>query len=532
MKKSVVHKKLVRLTACVLAAALMWSGAAISAWAAGGHFTDVPATHWAYPYVERAYADGAVSGTGGNPDAGTGSFSPNSNMTYGQLLVMLTSAFYPKELAKMSKEGPWYAPAIRLTVERELYYLDESWLMEHAGSAINRYNASYIIVKILEDRGFHMPDKQAREAAAQKIGDWEQVGEDAAAWPYYVSTAVAAGVMSGVDSSGTFHGGGRITRASAAVIYTSMSQRIPRFSVTKGDGWSLIPDPAYWAEVEEAFYTVYPRLWARWGGGVIQKSLSVNAREQLDIDSEREALMWARHIRFDDVGQIWERDVEISAKYKDWLASPGFVHELGHVVQSYKKLDSSWWIETMASYARYRYYYYADEGALAKESANYLQADDPGLRSWRFENSYYSFWFYAYMDSRYPTTPQGYGLLDSIHFAMWAGEITSDDPGDPNLNAVVQRITGFDTIEQLRQQYVKELDGGTWTFNGFAGYRDNYITENLPNVPNPTYPKVEGFNLCTGANTYSTSGESAPSTRPATWWTGTAPPGGRPPGRM
>ena len=49
------------------------------------------------------------------------------------------------------------------------------------------------------------------------------------------------------------------------------------------------------------------------GGGVIQKSLSVNAREQLDIDSEREALMWTRHIRFDDVGQIWERDVEISA---------------------------------------------------------------------------------------------------------------------------------------------------------------------------------------------------------------------------
>ena len=265
MKKSVVHKKLVRLAACVLAAALMWSGTAIPARAAGGHFKDVSATHWAYPYVERAYADGAVSGTGGDPAAGTGVFSPNSHMTYGQLLTMLTSAFYPEELAKMSKEGPWYAPAIRLTVERELYYLDESWLMENAGRDINRYNASYIIVKILEDRGFHMPDKQAREAAARNISDWKQVGEDAAAWPYYVSTAVAAGVMSGVDSSGTFHGGGRITRASAAVIYTSMSQRIPRFSVTKGDGWSLIPDPAYWAEVEEAFYTVYPRLWARWG---------------------------------------------------------------------------------------------------------------------------------------------------------------------------------------------------------------------------------------------------------------------------
>ena len=509
MKKSVVHKKLVRLAACVLAAALMWSGTAIPARAAGGHFKDVSATHWAYPYVERAYADGAVSGTGGDPAAGTGVFSPNSNMTYGQLLTMLTSAFYPEELAKMSKEGPWYAPAIRLTVERELYYLDESWLMENAGRDINRYNASYIIVKILEDRGFHMPDKQAREAAARNISDWKQVGEDAAAWPYYVSTAVAAGVMSGVDSSGTFHGGGRITRASAAVIYTSMSQCIPRFSVTKGDGWSLIPDPAYWKKIEETFYTVYPRLWARWGGGVIQKHISVNAQEILKINSESEALMWTRGIRFDDVGHVWERDIEVSAKYKDGPVSPGFAHELGHVVQSYRDVTSNghWWRECMADYSDFRYRAWTNRKDL--DWSNIFQTGDREQRDWYF-TPYGGQWFFAYMDSRYPTTPQGYGLIDSIHFAMQAGEITSDDPNDPNLNAVVKRVTGFDTIEQLHQQYIRELDEGTWTFNGFADYLDNYITENLPGIPNPTYPTLEGFNLCTGAFPYEVSGEASP----------------------
>ena len=504
MKKSVVHKKLVRLAACVLAAALIWSGAAIPARAAGGHFKDVSATHWAYPYVERAYADGAVSGTGGDPAAGTGVFSPNSNMTYGQLLTMLTSAFYPEELAKMSKEGPWYAPAIRLTVERELYYLDESWLMENAGRDINRYNASYIIVKILEDRGFHMPDKQAREAAARNISDWKQVGEDAAAWPYYVSSVVAAGVMSGVDSSGTFNGGGKITRASAAVIYTSLSQRIPRFSVTKGEGWSLIPDPDYWKEIEETFYTVYPRLWARWGGGIIQKEVPVYVKEHLGSAS-----MSAQYRAFHDTLQVWERFVDVNVEYKDRSPVTSFAHELGHIVQGYRDVTGKdrWWLECMADYSDFRYRAWTSREDL--DGSNIFLAGDREQRDWYF-TPYGGQWFFAYMDSRYPTTPQGYGLIDSIHWAMQAGEITSDDISDPNLNAVVKRVTGFDTIEQLHQQYIRELDGGTWAFNGFAGYRDNYITEHLPSVPDPTYPTMENINLCAGARAYNASGEASP----------------------
>ena len=52
-----------------------------------------------------------------------------------------------------------------------------------------------------------------------------------------------------------------------------------------------------------------------------------------------------------------------------------FAHELGHVVQSYRDLKSSWWNETMASYTSYRYFCYADEGALVGN--RYIQANDP-----------------------------------------------------------------------------------------------------------------------------------------------------------
>lgn len=519
-----------RLTALFLAALMAFCLLPVPASAAGtAHFKDVPSTHWAHPYVERAYSDGAIAGTGGDPAKGTGVFSPDSNMTYGQFLTMLMSAFYPDEMARATARTPWYAPAIQVAVDRQLTYISRDDLMnKYADAQINRYNMAWILVKLMEDKGVALPGQGERDAAAAKIGDWKTVQADNQSWPYYVSSVVAAGIISGVDDRGTFNGSGRVSRGAAAVIYAKLSDKVKpgqssgqpqnpgqpasgrqEFKITFGSGWNMISDPAYRKELEETFYTVYPRLWARWGGGVIQKSLDVSVKPELMMSSGGEAWMWTTYLKYDDAKRVWERAVEVSAKLKDEPAAPPFAHELGHVVQSYKDLKSSWWIESMASYARYRYFYYADEGALAREPSNYIQADDPGLRSWRFENSYYSFWFYAYMDSKYPTTPQGYGLMDSIHYAMRAGKITSDDPNDPNLNAVVKQVTGFSTIEQLRQQYVRELDAGTWTFNGFAGYRDNYITENLPGVPNPTYPKVDGFNLCTGAYTYSVTGEAS-----------------------
>ena len=62
-----------KLTALLLAAVLTLGLVPIRASAAGtAHFKDVPSTHWAYSYVERAYSDRAISGTGGDPAKGTG----------------------------------------------------------------------------------------------------------------------------------------------------------------------------------------------------------------------------------------------------------------------------------------------------------------------------------------------------------------------------------------------------------------------------------------------------------------------------
>ncbi len=106
-------------------------------------------------------------------------------------------------------------------------------------------------------------------------------------------------------------------------------------------------------------------------------------------------------------------------------------------------------------------------------------------------------WFFAYLDSKYPTTPDGgYGLIDTIHFSIQQGKVKGDGGKEHNnkeFNAIIKKFTGYDNIELLRQRFVEELDSGTWTFNGFAGYADNYITENLPGVENPTYPTPDQY---------------------------------------
>lgn len=517
-----------RLISLLLAVVLVAGLVPVRAQAAGGgHFSDVPSSNWAYAYVERAYQDGAIVGTGGDPAKGTGKFSPNNEMTYGQFLTMLMNAFYPEEMAKASPKTPWYAPAIQVATNHKLTYISQNDLMnKYADFHINRYNMAWILVKLMEDKGAGLPSQQERDAAAAKIGDWSTVGADHSSWPYYVSSVVAAGIISGVDDRGTFNGSGYVTRAAASVIYTKLADKMggtpnqgsdqtsganpgqsaeirQKYKIAYGEGWNLITRPNYKEDLEKSFYESYPRLVARWGGEVVQTTIQFSVKKTLP-----DAFMWTAYRNYDSATGVWERYVEISAKSQDSRPPSWAVpHEMTHVIQQYGNFESSWWVECMACYGEFRYYKWADAGNLTPEDC--YHQDDQALRDWHFEAYGDCHWFFAYMDSKYPTTSQGRGLIDAIHYGIHEGKILSDDLNDPTLNAVVQQVTGYSTIEQLWRQYIRELDAGTWTFDGFGGYPDNYITENIPGLSNPTYPKSKDINLCNGAYTYNVTGEAS-----------------------
>ena len=75
-------KKIVSLTL----AATMALSMLVSAHAASPTFTDVPASHWAYSFIEQAAADGIVAGVG------DGKFNPGgtvSNAEFGTMAARL-----------------------------------------------------------------------------------------------------------------------------------------------------------------------------------------------------------------------------------------------------------------------------------------------------------------------------------------------------------------------------------------------------------------------------------------------------------
>ena len=87
-----------------------------------------------------------------------------------------------------------------------------------------------------------------------------------------------------------------------------------------------------------------------------------------------------------------------------------------------------------------------------------------------------------------------YGLIDSINRMIKASTVLLDDDAyDVNtpFNKMVKQVTGFDCMDDLRLHFAKEIQEGTWTFKGCRDFTDNFMTENLPGIPNPEYPMNE-----------------------------------------
>lgn len=285
--------------------------------------------------------------------------------------------------------------------------------------------------------------------------------------------------------------------------------------VCDGD-WGLLENADMQAQMQFVFSQVYPRLDARWGrqDALRQSVVRVQIMPQAVVGGE----IMGGYATFEK--DSWNRYVVIGAEdnnqRQDRLAV--LVHELGHVVECYENFQSDWWTESLAEYGVWRYFSWTEPQFMTmNDNRNLFNVDllASEWKDWGWAAYGKSELFFTYMDSRYPTIIDAsgkkvYGLIDSIHVAIQEQKIQNDKADNPQFNAIVKRITGLDTMEQLRCQFVSELETGSWKFNGFAGYPDNVITENLPGVQNPSYPaqSLTG-NLCNGAMIYRCSGASS-----------------------
>lgn len=179
-------------------------------------FTDVPTTNWAYQYVEEAYSKGYVSGVGG------GRYDPDGQVTYSEFAAMLVRCFYSNTLS--TYYGPtdtWYAPY--MTVAGWEGILVGTQYVEGRATVdtpLNRYEMAMMIYNVLFFSSYDMPSRAEVSAAASRISDYNQMP---AQYREVVSIAVAAGVLSGVDTAGTFSGSSSMTRAQAAVVLLRLS---------------------------------------------------------------------------------------------------------------------------------------------------------------------------------------------------------------------------------------------------------------------------------------------------------------------
>ena len=209
-------------------------GLSISAQATGATFTDVPANHWAYSYVERAAENGWVNGVG------NGQFGPEKQISYAEMFTMMVRVYLPEE-ADGYQDYPsliwhWYDPYALVAFDYSFtdgLQFDYDVLRNEADKrVVTRYDLAQFLYNITdyfarageryrdghgtaaEWGNFYFPKYDAASVQAG-IADWSSVPAN---YREAVTAVVGAGIITGVDGNGTFNGNGVMTRAQAATV--------------------------------------------------------------------------------------------------------------------------------------------------------------------------------------------------------------------------------------------------------------------------------------------------------------------------
>lgn len=256
-----------------------------------------------------------------------------------------------------------------------------------------------------------------------------------------------------------------------------------KYSLMFQGDWELVRDKEYLPNLIDLFYNTYPRLYARFAEGWEPRQITFVADKT-----------------YDGVAYCQGTRVVVATDYAN--SHPDdlgfFSHEITHSVQQYSKLnygDDAWWTENMANYGGFRYFHWG----YSTKFVQIYSMSDRTLQDWGYQPYGNNKVFFAYMDYKYPTKVDAdgnktLGLIDSLNHLIKSSKVMlNDNPktkGSP-FNNCVKEVTGLDTMEDVRLQFVKELQEGTWAFVGFRDYTDNFLTENIEGVPNPTYPMLE-----------------------------------------
>ena len=188
-----------RLAAGAMSIALAVTMFSTTAFAASVKFTDVPDSHWASSSISEMADKGIMSGIGNNL------FAPSNTLTGAEFVTMIVRHFYEDKLGTEGEK--WYSEFMAVA-EKEGILAGTSITAE---DVINRYDMAQLMYNVLRAKGISttpLPD-------TSKVADWSAVPST---YRDAVSVCYNMGMLSGIDSKGTFNGNGKMDRAQAAVV--------------------------------------------------------------------------------------------------------------------------------------------------------------------------------------------------------------------------------------------------------------------------------------------------------------------------
>ncbi|MDB7954039.1 S-layer homology domain-containing protein [Flavonifractor plautii] len=170
-----------------------------TAFAASVKFTDVPDSHWASSSITEMADKGIMSGIGNNL------FAPSNTLTGAEFVTMIVRHFYEDKLGTEGEK--WYSEFMDAAKSANIL----TGTNVTAEGTINRYDMAQLMYNVLKAEGI----TTSSLSDTSKVADWSAVPST---YRDAVSVCYNMGMLSGIDSKGTFNGNGKMDRAQAAVV--------------------------------------------------------------------------------------------------------------------------------------------------------------------------------------------------------------------------------------------------------------------------------------------------------------------------
>ena len=213
-------KRMLRTAVAALLSVGILAGSVLTSSAA---FTDVPSTHWAYAYVQKASENGLVSGIG------SGLYGVDNKLSAADFATMVCALLYPGQAdALQGTSSYWWYPymetAYKLglltgTTAGDSRASTGAWYSSVAEEKLTRYDLAQIIYNAQKLQNWTMPTATELLIYMATIPDWSQIPTK---YQTAVATSYSGGFLSGMDGKGTFMGDQVMTRGQAAVVLCAM----------------------------------------------------------------------------------------------------------------------------------------------------------------------------------------------------------------------------------------------------------------------------------------------------------------------